>query len=123
MRELGPDIRGASWRMLGHTLRMTDDTPEKRAMLQYFDVTTSSYLGRPRHTLPLVINKDLKLAAAQPRVITGQFNIQTQLKTITDLRRLETLANDRKQWIQLVQCVIDMQVTEPPKPIKLRPRS
>jgi hypothetical protein len=122
MRELGPDIRGARWRMLGHTLRMTDDTPAKRAMLHYFDVTTSSYLGRPRHTLPLVINKDLKLAAVQPHDITGQFNIPTQLKTITDLRRLETLANDRKQWIQLVQCVIDMQVTEPPKPIKLRPR-
>jgi hypothetical protein len=71
MRELDPDIRGARWRIFGHTLRMTDDTPAKRAMLNYFDVTTSSYLGRPHHTLPLVINKDLKLAAAQPRDITG----------------------------------------------------
>jgi hypothetical protein len=85
--------------------------------------TTSTW--RPAATsagLPLVINKDLKLAAVQPHDISGQFNIPTQLKTITDLRRLETLANDSKQCIQLVQCVIDMQVTEPPKPIKLRPR-
>ncbi len=49
MTELGPDIRG--------TLRMTDDTRAKKAMIHYFDETTSSFLGRPRHTLPLVINK------------------------------------------------------------------
>jgi hypothetical protein len=39
MKELGPDIRGARWRMFGHTLRMTDDTQAKRVMLHYFDVT------------------------------------------------------------------------------------
>lgn len=121
MRELGPDIRGARWRMFGHTLRMTDDTPAKRAMLHYFDETTSSYLGRPRHTLPLVINKDLKLAAVQPLDIKSQFNLPSQLKTIRDLRSLETLAKDRNQWIQLVQCVTNMQVPKPPKP-KPRPR-
>ena len=122
MAELGPDIRGARWRMLGHTLRMTDDTPAKRAMLHYFDTTTSSYLGRPRHTLPLTINNDLKLAAAQPQDITSQFNLPSQLKTITELRSLEKLANDRDQWIQLVKCVTNMQVPEPPKPIKPRTR-
>jgi hypothetical protein len=37
MAEIGPNIRSARWRMLGHTLRMTDDTPAKRAMLHYFD--------------------------------------------------------------------------------------
>jgi hypothetical protein len=101
---------------------MTDDTPAKKAMLHYFDKTTSSYLGRPRHTLPLTINNDLKLAAAQPRDITSQFNLPLQLKTITELRSLEKLANDRDQWIQLVKCVTNMQVPEPPKPIKPRTR-
>jgi hypothetical protein len=125
MTELAPDIRGARWRMLGHTLRMTDDTPAKRAMLHYFDPTAanSSFLGRPRQTLPLTINNDLKLAAAQPTDIMGQFNLPHQLKNINDLRRLETLADDRQQWKQLVQYVTYMQVTEPPKPIiRLQPR-
>jgi hypothetical protein len=88
-------------------------------ILEYF---FSSYLGRPRHTLPLTINNDLKLAAAQPRDITSQFNLPSQLKTITELRSLEKLANDRDQWIQLVICVTNMQVPEPPKPIKPRTR-
>ncbi len=120
-KELAPDIRGARWRMLGHTLRMADNTPAKKAMLHYFDKTTSSFLGRPRHTLPLVINQDLKMAATNN--ITGHFNIPSQLKKIEDLRALETLANDRNRWIKLVKCVTDMQVTEPPKSEKrLMPR-
>ena len=35
--ELGPEIRGARWLMLGHTLRMNEDIPAKRAMFHYFD--------------------------------------------------------------------------------------
>ena len=109
--------------MLGHTLRMTDDTPAKHAMLHYFDKTSSSFLGRPRTTLPLVIDKDLKLAAKQPPNTMGQFELPNQLKTINDLRRLEALASDRKEWMNLVSCVTYMQVPEPPAPItRTRPR-
>jgi hypothetical protein len=44
--------------------------------------------------------------------------LPNQLKNINDLRRLEALAIDREQWMDLVSCVTDMQVPEPPAPIR-----
>jgi hypothetical protein len=124
MTELGPIIRSARWRMLGHTLRMADETPAKLAMLHYFDKPAKSFLGRPRQSLPSAIEKDLLLAAKQPK-IEGQFDLSrlpSKLKTIGHLRDLETLAKDRKLWEKLVQRVTYMQVTEPPRlhPMTLR---
>ena len=113
MQELATIIRYARWRMLGHTLRMTDATPAKHAMLHYFDKITKGFMGRPPATLPLVINKDLKAM----QQATAQLGLPPQLKTISDLRQLETLATDRKRWMSIVQCAADMQVTEPQFPI------
>ena len=50
MQELATIIRNARWRILGHTLRMTDATPAKHAMLLYFDKITKGFMGRPRVT-------------------------------------------------------------------------
>ena len=119
IEELATTIRNARWRMLGHTLRMTDDTPAKHAMLHCFDKITKGFMGRPRVTLPLVINKDLKATQRE----TAQFGLPLQLKSISDLRQLETLARDHKKWKNVVQCVADMQVTEPQSPIiRVQPR-
>ena len=117
MKELAYTIRGSRWRMLGHTLRMTDDTPAKYATTHYFDPVARGFLGRPRLTLPLVIDKDLQLAATQPpEHVVHQFRLPARLKTIKDLERLNILAEDRKQWMQIVACVTDMQVTRPLAP-------
>jgi hypothetical protein len=114
---LATTIRAARWRMLGHTLRFTSDTPAKHATRHYFDPVTSGFMGRPRQSLPLVIDKDLKLAAAAlPPDEAAQFNLPTQLKSINDLNRLETLAFDQHKWMRIVKSVTDMQVSEPQKP-------
>jgi hypothetical protein len=63
MTELEPIIRNARRRMFGHTLRMDDNIPAKRAILHYFDKIDAGFQGRPRQTLPLL---DLKRAASQP---------------------------------------------------------
>ena len=43
MTELQPTIRNARWRMFGHALRMTDDTPAKHAKLHYFRERKSNF--------------------------------------------------------------------------------
>jgi hypothetical protein len=109
MKELAITIRGARWRMLGHTLGMADDVPAKKATNHYFDPIADSFLGRPRITLPIVLDKDLKLASAQKlEHLVHKFNLPRQLKTKNDLKHLETLANDRQQWMRIVVCVTDM---------------
>jgi hypothetical protein len=96
---------------------MTGDTPAKYATTHYFDPVARGFLDRPRLTLPLVIDKDLQLAATQPpEHAVHQFRLPTRLKTIKDRKRLNTLAEDRKQWMQIVACVTDMQVTRPLAP-------
>jgi hypothetical protein len=60
MTELEPIIRNARWRMFGHTLRKDDNIPAKRATLHYFDKIDAGFQGRPRQTLPLLVDKDLK---------------------------------------------------------------
>ena len=107
--------------MLEHVLRMTDDTPAKHATIHYFDnvVKGSTFVGRPRTTLPLLIDKDLKLVVAQPDLSNYQLDspIPNQFKTIADLRCLETLASDRARWMRIVLCVANMQDPKPKEPI------
>jgi hypothetical protein len=125
MKELEPIIRNARWRMLGHTLRMSDDIPAKRATIHYFDSDTEKFLGRPRHTLPRAIDKDLERAAAQPdQHPARKLGLPKQLKTINDLRKLESLAAVRSKWDNIVKCVTNTQVPEPKQTEKrqLRPR-
>jgi hypothetical protein len=125
MRELEPIIRNARWRMLGHTLRMNDTIPAKRATLHYFDQIEKGFLGRPRHTLPLEIDNDLKRASKQePNHPVLTLGLPNQLRSIEDLRTLEALAAVRPKWEAIVKCITDTQVPEPPEPIQrcLRPR-
>ena len=44
LRELKYTIREARWRMLGHVLRMSDDTPAKYATMHYFDKINDRFL-------------------------------------------------------------------------------
>jgi hypothetical protein len=93
MGELEPIMRNARWRMFGHILRMNDTIPAKRATLHYFDQIGKGFLGRPRHTLSLEIDKDLKRASKQePNHPALTLGLPNQLKSIEDLRTLEALA-------------------------------
>ena len=113
--ELQFAIRGARWRMLGHVLRMTKDTPAKHAMIYYFSNRKDGFTGRPRTTLPIIIDKDLKAMAKQTSTHHNQneLDIPKQLTDLSDMEKLETLANSRQKWKSIVT---NMQVLELPKP-------
>jgi hypothetical protein len=103
--------------MFDHTLRMDDSIPAKRATLHYFDQTPKGFQGRPRQTLPLAINQDLKRAASQSiQHPVHALDLPRQLKSIEDLRKLESLARVRLEWNTVVMCVTNTQVPEPRKP-------
>ena len=78
--------------MLGHVLIMTVDTPAKQAMLQYFNKVQSGkgFLGRPRTTIPVIINRQLELIAEQRYDIAKKIDLPGQLK------QLECLASNKR---------------------------
>ncbi len=98
----------ARWKMLGHTLRMTNKTPAKQAMIYYFSQSESqSFRGHPRTTLPTLINEDIKeLQENKEANVSALLNLPEQFKTIEDFKQLEEIAKKRKQWSKII---IDMQ--------------
>jgi hypothetical protein len=102
------DMGIARWKMLGHTLRMTNKTPAKQAMIYYFSQSESqSFRGHPRTTLPTLINEDIKeLQENKEANVSALLNLPEQFKTIEDFKQLEEIAKKRKQWSKII---IDMQ--------------
>ena len=112
-------IRGSRWRMLGHVLRMEDETPAKYATINYFEKGEKAFLGRPRTSLVTVISEDLKLASVQQNNENTQLgHLPSQLKSIADLKQLETIAKERTKWKTIVA---NMHVLMPPQPTRLIP--
>ena len=102
------------WSHIAHERRHTS---KKRATLHYFDHIANGFQGKPRHTLPLVIDKDLKPAAGKPEQHqVHALGLPSQLKSIGDLRQLETLATVRTKWDTIVKW--SNEYAEPPKPTK-----
>eukprot|EP00644_Phytophthora_capsici_P005377 jgi/Phyca11/96606/e_gw1.1.1544.1 len=52
-------ITTARWQLFGHVLRRPTDTPAFIQMEAYFATGTGKWRGRPRTTLPLVLDADL----------------------------------------------------------------
>ena len=113
--------RGSRWRMLGHPLRIPEDTPAKLAMKSFFLPGARFGPGRPRTTLPTVLSNDL--ANHKDHLLGLQIGIvPKELKSTFHLQQLEQLATERKNWIKLVAA---MQVPPPPAQSKIpteRPR-
>ena len=118
-QELKYTIRGARWRMLGHVLRMNDQVPSKYAMKRFFDLRSSSYRGRPRNRLQIILDNDLKEGSANIRADNPALDIPHRLSSLEDLGRLERVAQTRSDWKKIVAY---MQVPPPPKPKWQRPR-
>ena len=100
--KLSETIRDSRWRMLGHVLRMADDIPAKRTMIQYFREKTTCFRGTPRTTLPIIINKELEEINEKAKELATELKLPTQLKTIQDLKALETIAQQRMKWRYLM---------------------
>ena len=104
-KTLSADIKKARWKMLGHVLRLSENTPAQRSMKCYFEnyENKKRFRGRPRTTLPVVIEQDLKAAnKVNPCIL----NISI-LNSINDLRELQQLAQDREKWKEIVDLVCE----------------
>jgi hypothetical protein len=123
---LSLELFHARWRLLGHTLRMTNKVPAKQAMLGYFKMEGAAcYQGRPRTTIHTVLSQDLvqmktahearttaarnvlkkktmKEAALEKRKVELYDAIPNGLRSIEDLQQLEELAKTRMKWKNLV---------------------
>jgi hypothetical protein len=85
-QELDTIIRTSRWKLLGHTLRMADNTPAKLAMIRYFEPASEGFVGRPRTTIPVLLNNDLK--EVNPQTL-HRLKIPAKLNSLEDLWRLE----------------------------------
>ena len=83
----------ARWRMFGHTLRMDEDTPARKAMTYYF---SSDQPGRQGNflTIASVLSKEFE-------GVTGR-----KIKTLAEYKYVIQHAQDRKAWQQLVSNVV-----------------
>ena len=86
----------------------------KYAMVHYFDPRANCFRGRPRITLPVVINQDLERCHS-----LRQIGIPAKLQTLDDLRQLEAAAHERSKWRSIVA---NIQVPPSPMPTMQRPR-
>ena len=98
------EITRSRWKMFGHTLRMHEKTPARKAMRYFFQVPEgrSKFRGRKRSTIVTALNRDI--------TITRQHNPQFRLpnlKTELDLRNIRVKATNRKHWQKIVRMVTD----------------
>ena len=58
---LSLQILSARWSLFGHILRRDKDIPANKATRAYFIPNGNKLRGRPKTTLPIVLNRDLSL--------------------------------------------------------------
>ena len=86
-KPLSIQILSARWSLFGHILRRDKDIPANKATRAYFTPHGNKLRGRPKTTLPVVINRDLALIQHPIRLHTSK-----------DLAEITDLAQDRKRW-------------------------
>ena len=77
----------ASWSLFGNILQRDKDIPANKATRAYFIPNGNKLRGRPKTTLPIVLNRDLSLIQDPIR-----------LHSRKDLAEITELAQDRKCW-------------------------
>jgi len=82
-RPISIDILKDRWRLFGHVLRRSDETPAVQAMKFYFKESEKKFRGRPRESIAKSINRD--------------FPIPT-LRRKEDFKYIRSWAQDRKAW-------------------------
>ena len=55
------------WRLLGHILRRSDETPAVKAMKFHFEESEKRFRGRPRESIVTTLNKDINRAKSMNR--------------------------------------------------------
>lgn len=98
--------------MFGHVVRMSNGVPAKFVINHYFDPREKSFRGRPRTTLPILLDKDLEVAEARTHHIHEKLGLPKLQPIIEDLKHLEQLTENRSK---LHSIVANMLVFPPPK--------
>ena len=99
-RPISIDILKGRWRLFGHILRLSDETPAVKAMKFYFEGSEKRFRGRPRETLVTTLNKDITRARSMER----SFPIPT-IKSKKDFEQIRLKAQDRTAWRKISDIV------------------
>ena len=86
----------ARWRLFGHTLRLSAETPARQSMAFYYSKDHSGRKGN-RTTIATAISKEYKEA-------TGSY-----IDSIAKYEELVGIAQDRDKWRKLVDNIIERQ--------------
>ena len=84
---LSLQILSARWSLFGHILRRDKDIPANEATRAFFIPNGNKLRGRPKTTLPSVLNRDLSLIQDPIRLHSSK-----------DLAEITEPAQDRKCW-------------------------
>ena len=79
------------WRLFGHILRLHEDVPAFKCMVDYFTSSEVKRIGQPQNNLVSVLQKDCKRLDS------------FTLKSLKDLKYLRLQAQDRHLWKKLVE--------------------
>ena len=102
-KPISDTMRRARWKLFGHILRRNSNIPANVAMKFYFRDQGSRYRGRPRTTLPVVLNKDLvkfQDHIKKKREYRSLRNLR--LEKAEDLENMRLIAQDREKWKNLI---------------------
>ncbi|GFS26594.1 hypothetical protein ElyMa_001723700 [Elysia marginata] len=89
-KPLSLQILESRWKLFGHILRRQRDIPANKATRAYFIQCGKNHRGRPRTTLPTVLNRDLAL-----------IDHEIRLHSSDELDKIIALAQDRRQWHEM----------------------
>ena len=105
-KPISDTMREARWMLFGHILRRNSNIPANVAMRFYFEENVKGFRGRPRTTLPVVLNQDLE--NYQNNVYSKNLQRHVlKLKCSQDLMKLSELAQNRERWRQLVRGIVE----------------
>ncbi|GFR99258.1 hypothetical protein ElyMa_006370100, partial [Elysia marginata] len=89
-KPLSQQILESRWKLFGHILRRHRDIPADKATGAYFIQCGKNHRGRPRTTLPTVLNRDLAL-----------IDHEIRLHSSDELDKMTALAQDQRQWLEM----------------------
>ena len=105
-KPISTTLREARWKLFGHILRRDPKIPANMAMYYYFEntCTNEGFRGKPRTTLPTVLNQDLEeyYNNTEPHLSDHNYTTRLKLNNSEDIEKLRKKAEDRKEWRKLV---------------------
>ena len=102
-------MRKARLKLFGHILRRDLSIPNMAMKFYFEDSTNKGYRGRPRTTLPVVLNQDLDnyYQHTEPHHSDHNYTRGLKINNTEDLENMRKLAEDRKNWKKFIHGIIN----------------